>query len=109
MGERFGQALRQWRKAAGLSQPQLARQVLLGQSNVSRLENGKLNPDGTVAEQLDEVLGAQGQLRVLATGDVSAEVDLRRQRPDRPRGAAQGMHLGRQGVGGLRPNRTGCS
>lgn len=74
MGERFGQALRQWRKAAGLSQPQLARQVLLSQSNVSRLENGKLNPDETVAERLDEVLGTQGQLRVLATGDVSAEV-----------------------------------
>ena len=61
--ETFGQALRRWREIAGLSQPELARRVPVSQASVSRWESGKQSVDSTTARQLDDILGANGELR----------------------------------------------
>ncbi|WP_184727558.1 helix-turn-helix domain-containing protein [Saccharopolyspora phatthalungensis] len=58
----FGQTLRRLREAAGLSQPQLARQAYMSQSSICRYENGKQTPDTTTAQHLDDVLDAGGAL-----------------------------------------------
>lgn len=62
MAETFGDALRRLRKAAGLSQPALARRVFLSVSSISRYEAGLQAVDEQTAERLDHELGAGGQL-----------------------------------------------
>lgn len=62
MSEEFGPALRRRRVAACLSQPQLARRVHVHQSAISRWETGHTVPDPDIAEQLDTLLEAGGQL-----------------------------------------------
>ncbi|MBO0885291.1 MAG: helix-turn-helix transcriptional regulator, partial [Mycobacterium sp.] len=47
-GGEFGRTLRRLREERGLSQPQLAKQVPISQSNLSRYENGKQTPDPSV-------------------------------------------------------------
>ncbi|MGI8309281.1 helix-turn-helix domain-containing protein [Saccharopolyspora hattusasensis] len=61
----FGRTLRQLRQAAGFSQPQLARQVPVDQSTLSRWENGRSIPDMDTVEQLDNLLNAAGRLAQL--------------------------------------------
>jgi transcriptional regulator with XRE-family HTH domain len=63
--ETFGQALRRWREATGLSQPELARRVPVSQASVSRWESGKQSVDSGTAGQLDDMLGANGELVAL--------------------------------------------
>lgn len=63
--ETFGQALRRWREIAGLSQPELARRVPVSQATVSRWESGKQSVDSATAGQLDDILGANGELVAL--------------------------------------------
>jgi transcriptional regulator with XRE-family HTH domain len=65
MAESFGRALRRWRETAGLSQPQLARQVPISQSSLSRYESDQQQADPTTADRLDALLGADGALRAL--------------------------------------------
>lgn len=74
MSETFGQALRRFRLAAGLSQPAVARQVHVDQGNLSRYENDRQRPSPNTAGHLDELLGAGGELRRLATGDIAPDV-----------------------------------
>ncbi|GAA4552095.1 helix-turn-helix transcriptional regulator [Amycolatopsis samaneae] len=62
MAETFGEALRRLRKAAGLSQPQLAELVPVSQSSLSRYESGLQAVDNETAARLDELLGAGGEL-----------------------------------------------
>lgn len=74
MSETFGQALRRYRRAAGLSQPQLARQAHVDQANLSRYENDRQRPGASIVAALDDVLGAGGELRLLGTGSTAPEV-----------------------------------
>lgn len=67
MVESFGAALRQWREAAGLSQPELARRVPISQASLSRYENDRQAVDPAMAERLDTILGAGGALRAALT------------------------------------------
>ncbi|MGW4129512.1 helix-turn-helix domain-containing protein [Amycolatopsis japonica] len=62
MAETFGDALRRFRQARGLSQSALARQVPVHTSNVSRYESDLQHPEESVAARLDELLGADGAL-----------------------------------------------
>lgn len=62
MAEPFGNALRRFRKRAGLTQPALARRVFVNQSTISRIETGQLAPDYLLVEQLDATLDADGAL-----------------------------------------------
>ncbi|PKW18984.1 helix-turn-helix domain-containing protein [Saccharopolyspora spinosa] len=70
----FGRMLRSLREAAGLSQPQLAKQVYISQSSLCRYEKGKQTPNSSTAVRLDELLNASGQLRILATGNSAPDV-----------------------------------
>lgn len=74
MSETFGQALRRLRLAAGLSQPALARKVHVDQGNLSRYENDRQSPAPSVVHHLDDVLGADEQLRLLASGNTAPDV-----------------------------------
>jgi transcriptional regulator with XRE-family HTH domain len=65
MDETFGAALRRWREAAGMSQPELARRVPVSQSSLSRYESGRQAVDQLMAARLDNLLGADGELRAL--------------------------------------------
>lgn len=62
MAESFGEALLRLRKAAGLSQRELAPRVPVAQSALSRYESGLQRPDEQVVARLDELLNAGGQL-----------------------------------------------
>jgi transcriptional regulator with XRE-family HTH domain len=61
--ESFGAKLRRLRRAAGLSQPRLAKLVPISQTSLSRYEHDKQAVDPIVADRLDELLNAGGQLR----------------------------------------------
>lgn len=65
MAETFGTMLRQLRKAAGLSQPALARLIPTSQASLSRYESGLQAVDPDVAQRLDDVLHADGALLAL--------------------------------------------
>lgn len=65
MSDTFGQVLRRWRTAAGRSQPQLARQIHVDQSVISRWETGRTTPDPDTARRLDHVLATGGELAPL--------------------------------------------
>lgn len=73
MSETFGQALRRFRRAAGLSQRQLAEQLHLDQGNLSRYENDRQCPEQGTAKALDNALGAGGELRALAGSGTTAQ------------------------------------
>jgi transcriptional regulator with XRE-family HTH domain len=75
--ESFGDELRRLRRAAGLSQPQLATLVPISQTSLSRYENGRQSPDPGTVDRLEEILETNGVLRALA-GEL----------PARARGAA---------------------
>ncbi|TDC94030.1 helix-turn-helix domain-containing protein [Saccharopolyspora aridisoli] len=64
--ESFGQALRRHRRAAGLSQAQLAQELHLDQGNLSRYENDRQRPEPATVRALDALLCAGGELRALA-------------------------------------------
>ncbi|WP_405020522.1 helix-turn-helix domain-containing protein [Kitasatospora sp. NBC_00070] len=58
----FGARLRHWRRRAGLTQAQLATEIGYDHTAVSRLEHGTRRPTPRVADQLDQLLGAAGDL-----------------------------------------------
>lgn len=62
----FGSTLRRFRRAANLSQPQLARQIHVSQASLSRYESGAQSVDLATAARLDDLLAAGGALRALA-------------------------------------------
>lgn len=65
----FGAMLRHLRRAANLSQPQLARQIRVSQASLSRYESGIQSVDAAMAARLDELLEAGGKL--LATSGIA--------------------------------------
>lgn len=58
----FGSLVRAYRHQAGLSMAAVAELARCSESYISRIEQGDRTPDGTVAERLDQELGAAGQL-----------------------------------------------
>jgi transcriptional regulator with XRE-family HTH domain len=61
--ETFGARLRRYRRAAGLSQAQLAKLVPISLTSLSRYEHDKQAVDPVVADRLDDLLKADGHLR----------------------------------------------
>lgn len=72
----FGLALRYWRQRAGLTQLQLAARLNYNHSFVSRLENDLRLPTPLLAEKLDQLLGAGGELAALVPHAYSSVVAL---------------------------------
>ncbi|BFV55637.1 helix-turn-helix transcriptional regulator [Kitasatospora sp. CMC57] len=58
----FGERLRHWRRRAGLTQAQLATGIGYDHTAVSRLEHGTRRATPRVADQLDRLLAADGDL-----------------------------------------------
>lgn len=58
----FGEVLRHFREAAGLTQEGLARQIPCDRSHVARVEAGTRVPQDTFAKTCDELLGTGGVL-----------------------------------------------
>lgn len=65
MSETFGRSLRRHRRAAGLSQQDLAQRTCLSQSDVSRYERDRQRPGPSTMDVLDELLDTGGELRAL--------------------------------------------
>ena len=65
---RLGAALRAWRRAAGLSQTELARRLGMPRPNVARLEAGALFPGIPVLQRLAHVTGGALRLDVRPDG-----------------------------------------
>ncbi|MEV6976917.1 helix-turn-helix transcriptional regulator [Kitasatospora sp. NPDC093806] len=59
----FGHRLRQWRRRAGLTQAQLGAEIGYDHTAVSKLEHGTRRTSPRVADRLDDLLGAEGELR----------------------------------------------
>ncbi len=62
MAASFGELLREWRAAAGLSMGELARRVNYSKSYLSKIENDVKPPNATLARLCDDVLDAGGAL-----------------------------------------------
>lgn len=76
MIDTFGLALRRYRERSGLSQRDLARQVPISQTTLSRYESGQQAVDPAVASRLDELVGAAGALLALHTQCAHDELEL---------------------------------
>lgn len=61
--KRVGQALREAREGAGLSQVELAERSGLGQPTLSRIENGRANPTVGLLEDIARALGKDLEIR----------------------------------------------
>ncbi|WP_236572801.1 helix-turn-helix domain-containing protein [Streptomyces sp. GS7] len=61
----FGEVLKHFREAAGLTQEELARKIPCDRSQVARVERGTRVPHETSAEKCDELLGTGGVLKKL--------------------------------------------
>ncbi len=59
----FGLRLRQWRRRAGLTQAQLGAEIGYDHTAVSKLEHGTRRTSPRVADRLDDLLCAGGELR----------------------------------------------
>ncbi|MFJ9692147.1 helix-turn-helix domain-containing protein [Kitasatospora sp. NPDC101183] len=59
----FGALLRHWRRRAGLTQAQLGAGVGYDHTAVSKIEHGARRVTPRIAERIDELLGAAGELR----------------------------------------------
>jgi HTH-type transcriptional regulator, competence development regulator len=78
MEERFGDALRRTRRAAGLTQRQLADQSGLDFSYISKLENGRLPPPAAdTVVTLCTVLGVAPEELLALTGKIPSDVQAR--------------------------------
>jgi transcriptional regulator with XRE-family HTH domain len=58
----FGRRLRHWRRAAGLTQAELARQLAYDHSFISRVESGTRWPPRDLAVRCDDLLGCGPEL-----------------------------------------------
>lgn len=59
----FGLRLRQWRRRAGLTQAQLGAEIGYDHTAVSKLEHGTRRTSPRIADRLDDLLRAGGELR----------------------------------------------
>jgi transcriptional regulator with XRE-family HTH domain len=75
MEDRFGEVLREKRRAAGISQRRLAERVGLDFSYISKLENGRLPPPAadTIVD-ICRVLGARPEELLALTGKLPSGV-----------------------------------
>ncbi|MBC9006412.1 helix-turn-helix domain-containing protein [Micromonospora aurantiaca (nom. illeg.)] len=67
MTETFGEAVRRWRAACGITLRELARRAHVDPGHLSRVESGRRPPALAIAAALDNALHAGGQLAALAT------------------------------------------
>lgn len=93
----FGARLRYWRRRAGLTQAQLGAGIGYDHTAVSRIEHGARRVTPRVADRIDELLGAAGELIAACRGAESAELSVLDAfspallRPPLPGGAASGV------------------
>ncbi|MEU6237054.1 helix-turn-helix transcriptional regulator, partial [Kitasatospora sp. NPDC047058] len=59
----FGARLRHWRRRAGLTQAQLGAEIGYDHTAVSKLEHGTRRTSPRIADRLDDLLAAGGELR----------------------------------------------
>lgn len=71
----FASAMKKRMKAAGVSQAELARQVPMDPGHMSRVATGKVDPPAELADRLDHLLDAGGDLAALAGADQLAFLD----------------------------------
>ena len=71
---KFGERLAGWRKAAGLSQSELASRVGVRQQAISQLESGQYLPRQVLVETLADALGIELGEVIEALGDDRREV-----------------------------------
>ncbi|MFE7532080.1 helix-turn-helix domain-containing protein, partial [Kitasatospora sp. NPDC057542] len=89
----FGARLRHWRRRAGLTQAQLGAGIGYDHTAVSRIEHGARRVNPRVADRIDGLLGAGGELRAACQRAESAELRVLDAvspalfRPPRPGGA----------------------
>ncbi|MGW5649306.1 helix-turn-helix domain-containing protein [Saccharopolyspora sp. NPDC003752] len=72
--ETFGAALRRYRRAADLSQRDLAQQLYIAKSTVSRWESGDTRPDAATVAKLDAELDAHGNLKRAHAAEITPPV-----------------------------------
>jgi transcriptional regulator with XRE-family HTH domain len=74
-GRSFGAVLREHRRAAGLTQRELAEQSGLDFSYISKLENGRLSPPaGDTVLLICRILGVPAEELLALTGKIPSEV-----------------------------------
>ncbi|MFF2745361.1 helix-turn-helix domain-containing protein [Kitasatospora sp. NPDC058048] len=92
----FGARLRHWRRRAGLTQAQLGAGIGYDHTAVSKIEHGARRVTPRVADRIDELLGAEGELSAACQRAESAELCVLDAfspallRPPLPGGAAPG-------------------
>jgi transcriptional regulator with XRE-family HTH domain len=70
---KFGERLAEWRKAAGLSQSELAGRAGVRQQAISQLESGQYLPRQELVETLADALGVELREVIDALGDDGRE------------------------------------
>ncbi|MBD0670316.1 helix-turn-helix transcriptional regulator [Streptomyces sp. CBMA156] len=70
----FGARLRHWRRRAGLTQAQLGAGIGYDHTAVSRIEHGARRVTPRIADRIDELLGAGGELSAACQRSESAEL-----------------------------------
>ncbi|MEV8323376.1 helix-turn-helix transcriptional regulator [Kitasatospora sp. NPDC056731] len=70
----FGARLRHWRRRAGLTQAQLGAGIGYDHTAVSKIEHGARRVTPRIADRIDELLGAGGELRAACQRAETAEL-----------------------------------
>ncbi|MFJ2781228.1 helix-turn-helix domain-containing protein [Kitasatospora sp. NPDC087315] len=81
----FGARLRHWRRRAGLTQAQLGAEIGYDHTAVSKLEHGIRRVTPRIADRLDELLAAGGELRTAC--DRAEDAEQRAAQPPPPAAA----------------------
>ena len=75
MSELFGQKLREFRRAAGISQRELAKQIGVDFSYISKIENGRLPPPSAdTIVNISQVLEIEPEELLALTGKIPSKV-----------------------------------
>jgi DNA-binding XRE family transcriptional regulator len=69
---RFGEAVREAREAAGMSQADLASRMGTGQPTIARLERGGVDPKLSTIDRINRALGTELVIRFVRQGDADA-------------------------------------
>jgi transcriptional regulator with XRE-family HTH domain len=75
MANLFGQKLRECRRSAGISQRELAKQIGVDFSYISKIENGRLPPPAAdTIVKICQVLGVESEDLLALTGKIPSKV-----------------------------------
>lgn len=75
MANLFGQKLREFRRSAGISQRELAKQIDVDFSYISKIENGRLPPPAAdTIVKICQVLGIESEDLLALTGKIPSKI-----------------------------------